>query len=277
MEFDNLFYEKNNSFFDAQIDTLKNKIQTTLSNIPTDQLHVVFSLFNSVKKSSYGLVELPNTGLLSFEGTRFFIKEQIQITALVNSLDSKSVIEADLTHLKYNTKGSVSHIVPEFFTQAFLYIKILENLKNDIIDYLTYLSLSMIHLNDKFYPLFSQFFEFQFRAPDQYLQDFSQQFDKSFNDYEFYVPCIDSESIYLRKIYIKRYGTKYVVDHKEQHKYNDKEIQQLLLAVFYINNTFFVLNNNNNDNYKKELITLSKQNNTAFLDKINQTHVLSNF
>lgn len=276
MEFDNILYEKNNSFFDVQIDALKNKIQTTLSKIPTEQLHVVFSLFNNLKKSTYGLVELPNTGLLSFEGTRFYVKEQIHITALINSIDSKSVIEVDLTHLKYNTKGSVSHIVPDFFTQAFLYIKTLENIKNDIIDYLTYLSLSMIHLNEKFYPLFSQFFDLQFRAQDQYLQDFIKQFDNSFNDYEFYVPCIDSESIYLRKIYIRRYGTKYVVDHKEQHKYNNKEIQQLLLAVFYINHTFFVLNNNN-DNYKKELIALSKQNNTAFLDKINQTHVLSNF
>ncbi len=276
MEFDNIFYEKNNSFFDVQIDTLKNKIQRTLSNIPTEQLHVVFSLFNNFKKSTYGLVELPNTALLSFEGTRFYVKEQIQITALINSIDSKSVIEVDLTHLKYNTKGSVSHIVPDFFTQAFLYIKTLENLKNDIIDYLTYLSLSMIHINEKFYSLFSQFFNFQFRASEQYLQDFIKQFENSFKNYEFYVPCIDSDSIYLRKIYIGRYGTKYIVDHKEQYKYNNKEILELLFAVFYINNTFFVLNNNN-DNYKKELITLSKQNNTAFLDKINQTHILSNF
>jgi len=276
MEFDNLFYDKNNSFFDSQIDTLKNKIQTSLSNIPTDQFNVVFSLFNSAKKSSYGLVELPNTGVLSFEGTRFFIKEQIQITALINCIDSKSVIEVDLSNLKYNTKGSVSHIVPEFFTQAFLYIKILENIKNDIIDYLTYLSLSMIYVNEELNNLFSLFLDKKFNAPNDYLENFVQVFDSSFKDYDFYIPCINSDSIYLRKIYIKRYGTKYIIDHKEQDKYSAKDISELLSAVFYLNNNFFVLDNNNDD-YKKELITLSKQNNTAFLDKINQTYVLSNF
>ncbi len=276
MEFDNLFYEKNNSFFDAQIDTLKNKIQTTLSNIPTDQLHVVFSLFNSVKKSSYGLVELPNTGLLSFEGTRFFIKEQIQINILINSIDSKSVIEVDISNLKYNTKGSVSHIIPEFFTQSFLYIKTLESIKNDIIDYLTYLSLSMIYVNEELNHLFSLFLDKKFNAPNDYLESFLQTFDSSFKDYDFYIPCINSDSIYLRKIYIKRYGTKYIIDYKEQDKYSSKEIYELLSAVFYLNNNFFAINNNNDD-YKKELIELSKKNNQVFLEKINQTYVLSNF
>lgn len=272
MVFDNLVYKKQNSFFDDNISSILEKINHTFNIQQYDKINPVFSLKRN-DSDTFSNVELPKLNLLSFEGTRFYIKERISIQVLLNSLDSKSVIEVNLNQLKYNTKGSISHIDPLFFSQSFHFIKILESSLEDIIDYLTYLSLSTIFIDEKLESTFQLFFSGAFSAELSYIDKFLETFE--FISKEFYVPCI-SDSIYLRKIFIKSYGTKFIIDHNEQNKYTAKQIIPLLRSVFYFNDIFFASDTKQGE-YKLNLVNLSRNEPDSFLELINKGLILRNF
>lgn len=270
-EFSTLNIKPKNNFFDAEILKSKSLIDNLINSIPNDQL--------SLSVSVLGFSSFSN--IISFDVVKFFILEKINVVVTLKSNDDKSSVIIYLKNMTYETHGLVSNVNPLFFSQAFQFVHLLDSLKDEIFNYLTYIKLSQLYIEQSMIDLYFSIFNKKFVPVENTATNYLLKFSGSFINDDFYFPAIsesekDKQSIFLRKIEIKSFNNKFYVNDNDNIKYSEKQIFTLISNCFYLNNTLFCTKGQNSD-YVNSIRLLAQNNNDSFLELIQNQHILSNF